>query len=414
MTNNFDKTLVKFVKNSPFKVTGMSMFPMLQSGDILTFKKIRFGSLKSYDIVLVKKNSSYFVHRVVYKAKSYLITRGDNNYVSDGKIIPKQVIAKVVNIKRSGSVFNPDNLYLMQSNHYLTEIIKIKKAFDKNNIPYVFLKGLPVHLFFEKTHPKRIYSDCDILIDERYSNKVALVFKKQGYHAVDNSLLKRRATKPETSYKKIGDGVPVTFDVHQEAVFLMTQLGRMNALYPNARVRDFSKELLENRVKIQIQKEPFYILERRHLVIYLALHFFHHNFKGAFRLEFLSNIVKKGRLTKKDWSYIAETVNRYRLGNFIALPFKLMQQYYETPVPASFYNTIEYDKKTIKDVKVNVFDDDARITSGIKRFMLIFRLSPQPLWKKILVFADPDVVGHVIFSLKTKLSYFLRGFLKSR
>lgn len=415
MMKDFDKTFVKFVENSPLKATGMSMFPILQSGDILYFKKTPFKTIKSDDIVLVKKDGQYFVHRVIYKAMSYAITRGDNNYLSDGKISQKQIISRVAKIKRGKNIFKPDSLYLIQSSYYLKEIVRIKKILDENRVRYVFLKGLPLHLYFEKSHPQRIYADCDILVDKKHMARVSKIFTDLNYRAVDTSLYKKSgpSTKPEISYRKENGDFPVVFDIHQEAVFLMTQLGSLNSLYPSLLVSRLSEEILQTRTRIMVDGEPFYALNKNYLIIYLALHFFHHNFKGVFRLEFFSNIIKKSRLSKKDWEFMAFKVNEYLLGNYVALTFILAKKYFGAEIPKEFFLKIKHDRNTLKKTKINIFDEEPRISSGIKRFWLIFKLSPNPMWRKALVFADPQVIGHVIFSLKAKLSYFLRGLSKN-
>jgi len=65
---------------------------------------------------------------------------------SDGKIHPQQIIRKVYQVKRDGRIFDPESLYLLQSTLYFQEIVKIKKAFEREGIGFVFLKGLPLHI----------------------------------------------------------------------------------------------------------------------------------------------------------------------------------------------------------------------------------------------------------------------------
>ncbi len=105
---------------------------------------------------MVKKNTHLFTHRVIYKTVNYLVTKGDNSFESDGKILPRHIIAKVYKIKRNTQTFNPESLYLLQSTLYLQEINQIKKLFEREKIDFVFLKGLPLHLYYEKTHPRRM------------------------------------------------------------------------------------------------------------------------------------------------------------------------------------------------------------------------------------------------------------------
>ena len=44
-------------------------------------------------------------------------------------------------------------------------------------------------------------------------------------------------------------GIPVVFDVHFEPVFLMTQLGGMNALYPSQLLAQLGDKIIKNGEK---------------------------------------------------------------------------------------------------------------------------------------------------------------------
>ena len=164
------------------------MLPLLRHGDIVFYKKTNLKQACTNDIILVQKNNQAFTHRVIYKTGRYLITKGDNNLESDGRIYPRQIIAKVTQVKRNGKLFNPEDIYLFQSTHYLNEIIKIKQVFEKAGIEYVFLKGLPLHLYFEKTHPRRIYADCDVLLHKKEYIKAKEILEKHKYKEIKNDI----------------------------------------------------------------------------------------------------------------------------------------------------------------------------------------------------------------------------------
>lgn len=50
-----------------------------------------------------------------------------------------------------------------------------------------------------------------------------------------------------------------------------------------------------------------------------------------------------------------------------------------------------------------VFDDEARIFSGILRFLQLFSLSPVPLHRRILVFLHPGVIYSIIWAIARKI-----------
>ena len=246
------------------------MYPFLCNKDLIYYKKINFKQTKINDLILVFKKHNYFTHRIIYKTIKYLVTKGDNNPQSDGKIYPRQILGKVYQIKRNGQIFNPETFYLIQSTHYFSEIVKIKDEFDKENINYVFLKGLPLHLYFEGAHPQRLYADCDVLVAKKDFERAQKVLFSFGYKKTDTSLsslqTKLQDKKVENSYWKMINGFSVIFDLHLEVVFMMTQLGKLEALYPQKLIDDLTKEFLKTKRKIKINNESFFILDISSLI----------------------------------------------------------------------------------------------------------------------------------------------------
>jgi len=47
--------------------------------------------------------------------------------------------------------------------------------------------------------------------------------------------------------------------------------------------------------------------------------------------------------------------------------------------------------------KINIFNDESRLKAGIKRFLYLFVFSPSPLWKKILIFFNPQVIFAILW-----------------
>ena len=375
---------------------GNSMLPILHSNDVVQYKKVNFKQVDINDIVLVRKNKRLFTHRIIYKTDRYLVSKGDSNPESDGKIISKNVLAKVVSVKRNGQTINIEQIYLLQSTFYFQEIVKIKVAFEKENIDFVFLKGLPLHLYFEKTHPKRIYADCDVLINKKDFQKAEKIIKKFGYKKTEAN-----NKQVENNYFKIINGFSVVFDIHLEPAFLMTQFSGLEALYPQKLIDQLIDELLNNKRQITINNQKFSILNTKYLILYLALHLFHHNFRGAFRYQFLDKVIRNNRLSTSDWNKIAQTINNYQLTNFVYPVFVLLKKYYQTPVP-DFINF-----KNFKNfMNSGIFDDEPRFTAGINRFLFIFLLSPRPLWRKLFIFFNPAVVWSIVWAIWKKLSSF--------
>jgi len=406
------------LKSIPLKSTGQSMLPILKPNDIVYFKKTPFLKIKVNDLIIFKKNNQLITHRVIYKTKKYLITKGDNNLNFDGKIYPKQILGKVYQIRRNGQIFKPETLYLIQSTYYFSEIVKIKNEFDKKNINYVFLKGLPLHLYFEGTHPKRLYADCDVLIDKKDFQKAEEIFLKNHYQKAELHWSKtaKKMQKKElegTFYKKTNQFI-ITFDIHLQLVDLsIVHLGHFNELYPQKLIDNLTEEFLKTKRKIKINNEKFLILNTYYLILYLSLHLFHHNFTGAFRYDFLNKVIKKSKISIKSWQEIGLIIKKYQLNNFVFPVFFLLKKYYKTSVPPLFIRSIQpinpLTRKLInKLTKINIFNDESRLRAGIKRFLYLFIFCPSPFWKKILIIFNPQVIFAVFWVVWKKIkNYFL-------
>lgn len=413
------------------KTDGISMLPLLQPNDLISYRRISFKQCRINDLLMAKKGRKILTHRIIYKNKKYLITKGDNNLQADGKIYPEQIIARVYQIKRNREIFSPESLYLLQSTLYFQEISKIKQAFENERINFVFLKGLPLHLYFEKCHPKRIYADCDVLVAKKDYHSAEKVLDRFGYQKTETAfssihqLLKDKPTE-YVFYKKINN-FGVSFDLHLEVAFLMNQLGKLEALYPQRLIDEMTVHFLQEKQTVEIQDQPFPILSSINLIIYLALHFFHHNYRGVFRLEFLDKVIRKvikipsprGNpcmlAAPEVSSGLSEIICKYRLQNFVYPVFLFLKKYYQTPLPDLFLNSIKPDKRKLNYIRknilnINIFNDETRIKAGINRFKNIFYLSPYPLIRKIWVFFNPQVIYSVFWAM---IFLFKRSFINS-
>lgn len=403
-------------KQKRFKIQsqGTSMLPILHPGDILFIRKISFQKIKVNDVILVKKNRNIFAHRVIYKQK-YLITKGDNNLKSDGKILPSQIIGLIYQIKRNGKIINIDDIYLIQSTLYFQEIVRIKKTFEKEKVDFVFLKGLPLHLYYEGFHPRRIYADCDILIADKDIEKVEKIFKKLKYQR-DKShpfpLFNLISKKPVqySFYKQISKYTPVIFDIHFHSIFMFTRYGKLSAFDWKQLIDKLTNKFLAEKRIVKIQNEDFPILSQEDLLIYLPLSFFHHNFRGIYRLEFLSNVIAK-EMKKKDrnLSDIVKTIQYFRLQNFIYPVLLMLKKYFDTSISENFLLPLLPFKPKLKFIqthilKIEVFDGEESGKIGLNRFKNLFFLSPYPLWRKFLIVFDLQV----IYSLFWIMIFFVR------
>lgn len=397
------------VKTFRLTLRGHSMDPFLKPGTQAEFQKISPAKLPEIgDIAAIKFQNRLLVHRIIrrrFRNRSWeFFTQGDRLAVGDGWITKDKI---------AGIMIQPAAL---QSAVYYPQILKLKTAMEAAKINFVFLKGLPLHLYFEKSYPKRILADCDVLIDKKDKSKVETIFARLGYQSAETAYskihLRLKDKLTETSYLKIINNSPVVFDIHFEVVFLMNQLGRLDPLYPQKLIDKITAEFLENKQFIKIRRQKFPILAPADLIIYLGLHFFHHNFIGAHRLKFLHKIVgcyRKG-LADGLGGEIIDKIKHYRLQNFVYPGLVMLNVHFRQVFPRRIMDKIKPERSAVKYIdklirRRNIIDREDHLTAGINRFKNIFYLSPRPWYRKILIFLHPAVIYSVLWTATRRIKY---------
>jgi signal peptidase I len=93
------------------RATGVSMLPTLWPGDLLTVQSRQLEEIEPGEIVLYRRRGRFFIHRCVSKSLTgddiFLIARGDSMPGDDPPVRGDQVLGKITEIQRSGSVFSP-------------------------------------------------------------------------------------------------------------------------------------------------------------------------------------------------------------------------------------------------------------------------------------------------------------------
>lgn len=402
-----------FLKQKKIKSFGNSMYPLLMNNDIVYFRKIKWEEITVNDIVIIRQKSIIITHRVIYKTNKFLITKGDNNLKADNKVYKKDIIGKLEKVKRGNTEFHPELFYTLQSTIYLNELKTVTRLLQKGKFEFLYLKGLPLHLFYEKQIPRRLYADCDLLIKLADIQRIKKIFLKLGYQISKNDLNdKKKDNFGELNFYKKVQNVIVVFDVHIEPVFMMTQINLTNELYSKQLMQYMLEEFLQNIKKIQVQNVSYPILKPSYLIIYLCLHFFHHNFKGAFRLSFIHQIIIREVHNKKIWEEILDISMRYKLNNFIYPAFLLLTRYFKTQIPNSLIERIKprnYIQQKIGEMHLsNTFlNDESRLFGGMNRLFLLTILSPNPVYKKIFIILNTEV-WQLFFVIMKKILIFFK------
>jgi signal peptidase I len=93
------------------RAAGVSMLPTLWPGDVLTVQHVRPEQVELGEIVLYTREGRFFIHRIVSQDLSddamFLLTRGDCMSAADPPVGRGELLGKVIEVRRSGSIFVP-------------------------------------------------------------------------------------------------------------------------------------------------------------------------------------------------------------------------------------------------------------------------------------------------------------------
>lgn len=396
--------------------SGSITHPFLRKRDVLYYKRIDISKIQIGDFVVLNNhnhgniNKSQTTTCVLYKTRNSLYVEDVIDSSRTLKISSHSIIGRVYKIERNGKCITPDMLYLIQSTRYLHEINRLVSQFHEQKISYLFLKGLILHLIYEKSFPRRRFADFDLLLKKSDFEMVHKILTHLGYVRCDNSISSPKNQSSDISveitYMQKHPVLPVFVDIHFEPVFLMTQIHSLDVLYGHDSIQKLSNLFFQTKRLVCVRGSRVAILSTPCLIVYLALHLFHHNFQGYFRLELISKICESIKETDRDkiWGKIAEIIKSYQLENFTYGTFLRLHKYF----PAST------SKKYLKKLKPNDFhkakyianflnSNDihvrrGRLREGIQLFVNIFQLSPHRFATKLRIFFRRDIINMIIFS----------------
>jgi hypothetical protein len=93
------------------KAWGTSMLPSVWPGDLLTIQTAAFDEVVPGDIVLVRRDNRFFLHRLVERRRVQdcfsWITRGDAMYDCDPPAAASELLGRVAGIRRGNRSFVP-------------------------------------------------------------------------------------------------------------------------------------------------------------------------------------------------------------------------------------------------------------------------------------------------------------------
>lgn len=106
-----------------FCAKGLSMYPFIKNGDLITISPLSDAPLRLGDIVAFVRSGTgkLVVHRVIRRTGDFFFIKGDNNAPGDGEIVPKaKILGRITRAERNGKEvligFGPERLLIASLN----------------------------------------------------------------------------------------------------------------------------------------------------------------------------------------------------------------------------------------------------------------------------------------------------------
>jgi signal peptidase I len=116
-----DLTQTVLAKGAQFRfcAKGLSMYPFIKNGDLITISPLSDAPLSPGDIVAFVSSvtGKLVVHRVIRRMGGFFSIKGDNNGAGDGETVPKaKILGCVTKVERNGKEvlfgFGPERLMI--------------------------------------------------------------------------------------------------------------------------------------------------------------------------------------------------------------------------------------------------------------------------------------------------------------
>lgn len=380
---------MRILKN--VKLSSNSMHPILGEEKVI-IKRIPSKNIRINDILVINDQNKHIAKRVIYKNKRTLILKGDNEFKSS--TYNSDTPYKLVKAIRNGQNYDPEDIYKIQTLLYSNELTKLNSALRKQNINFLFLKGLPLSVYVTGKSPRRLYSDCDLLVNKKQWKRFERIVNSLGFKEESSARLntpnsfKNKVT--EKSFVKKINGLPIILDVHAEVVFMMNETAALNEFFPQSIINNITSSFLRNKKFVRIDNQILPILSDINLIFYLALHIFHHNYKGYNNYYFFDLVFRK---TKINLTQLNDLINKTKTNKFLYPVFILYKKYYNPDLSEKFIqNVLQSQNMICSAYNTNIFDEQSRINAGINRFILLMILSPLPRTKRLRVLFNPSVI----------------------
>ncbi len=371
------------------KTTGDSMLPIIHDNDFLfNIKKSKYFL---DDVVSFKSNLKSITHRITYINNSIFYSKGDNNLKNEGPLSISLILGKVEYVIRNKTKIPLSLIYRTIFDKYVFELSKINNELNQKKINFVYIKGPINHLYYKKEIPNYFYCDCDILINKKnfiFLKKILLKNKFKFKKTLNNA--------NQFSFFKYNNKIAISLDIHIKPGIFFTSYGYFNKYFASKKyLNTLTNIFLKNRIFFNYSNSSFPLLNTESQLLYLYIHFYHHNFLGIEKIRLTQFIVKITNLNK-----FVTLVKKTNTQKIIRKSIEIEYTLKKNKKIRRMYKLL-FKKEIPSSINVNYLSV-SKLKNRILRFYYVFKFSNASFLKKIQIFFDPFFYK-IFFNLFFKL-----------
>lgn len=209
-------------------------------------------------------------------------------------------------------------MQVLQSNNQLLEIEKLCKAFEKNNIDYMPVKGTLIKFWYEKPE-LRYMTDADILIKIEQYGKIKPILQELGFSEVAESLCEIIWDKPNGLHLELHKSLIPPSDEDFYSYF--------------GTGWERSKQVVDNKSRYELSDEDHFI--------FVFAHFTRHYRSGGIGIKHMADLWVYSKVkTEMDFDYIAAELKKLGLYEFYLNISKTLRVWFEGEHPDNITNHI--------------------------------------------------------------------------
>ena len=231
----------------------------------------------------------------------------------------------------------------------LNSVKNIVFMFNKENIPVILLKGVPLLDNVYKDRGARSLGDADILIDQQYIEKAQKIMVSNGWQYLDPSHFYINRFKEPLTKNKIDKEVTFTnnknveIDIHWS---LFPFLVRENMEHPMSYNEVFKYSILYN-----IEGVEYRMPCMEDMIIHIIIHGAERNNHRT--LRWVVDVVSIIKTAPINWVFLIERIKKFKVEVEINVAFSYLLNNLSIFIPESFIE--ELTKLTIEKNKLNEY-----------------------------------------------------------